>query len=560
MKTTTILSAFILMFFCTTMSIAQKGKSVHSGKPDKYKMAFDSLFEAEVKPDGPGMAVLIAKNGKPIYRRAIGKANIELNLDLKTDHVFRVGSITKQFTAIAIMQLIEQGKLSADDEITKFIPDYPVHGNKITVSHLIHHTSGIQSYTSMAGWDDETRKKDFTVPGLIEYFKNQPMQFFPGEQWSYNNSGYILLGYIIEKVSEMSYEEYLQRNFFTPLGMKNSYYDNTRTIIPNRVQGYAMREEGLINAPYLSMTQPYAAGSLLSTVDDMLLWNNALMSGKIISKASLEKALIPATLNNGKKTNYAYGLIIGDLDGSKTIEHSGGINGFLSNGIYFPQEDVYVIAFSNSESMPPSSLTVHLGAVAIDKPFEYSEIRVDPKTLSQYTGLFTNDVAEQRKIFVRNDSLFSQRGRGAEFHLKFMDKDKVFFSGSDSKITFKRNDQGVVDHLSFKSATRDAEIWTRIGEIPEEKKEYKISPEELPQYIGKYELQESFAISVFMENNTLVAQATAQPSFELIPLAKDRFHPKEIDAEIEFVRDADNKIIRLVLHQGGRQMPMNRKD
>lgn len=560
MKTTSIFYTVILVIAASSFATAQKTNPSKGNKPDKYSMAFDSLFEAEVNPDGPGIAVLIAKNGKPIYRRAIGKANLEHDIDLKPEHVFRIGSITKQFTAVAIMQLIEQGKLSPEDEITKFIPDYPTHGNRITVSHLVHHISGIQSYTGLAGWDAETRKKDFTVSSLVDYFKNEPMNFLPGEQWMYNNSGYILLGYIIEKVSGMTYAEYLQKNIFTPLGMKHSYYDTPETIIPNRAQGYAFRNEGVVNAPYLSMTQPYAAGSILSNVDDMLIWNNALMSGKVISKTSLEKALIPATLNNGKNTNYAYGLIIGDLDGSKTIEHSGGINGFLSNGIYFPEEDVYIIGFSNSESLPPSSLTVQLGAVAIDKPFEYSEIKIDSKMLTQYVGLYTNDVAEKRRIFVRNDSLFSQRGRGSEFHIKFMDKDKVFFSGSDSKITFNRNEMGEVDNLSFKTGTRVSEIWTRIEDIAAEKKEYKISPEELSQYIGKYEQQESFAIRVFMENNNLVAQATAQPSFELVPLSKDRFYPKEIDAEIEFVRDEQNKIIRLVLHQGGRKMPMNKID
>ena len=560
MKTKSLLSTILIVLCVSSFAFAQKSNTSKASKPDKYTIAFDSLFEAEVKPDGPGMAILIAKNGKAIYRRAIGKANLEHDINLKPDHVFRIGSITKQFTAVSIMQLIEQGKLSADDEITKFIPDYPTHGNRITISHLVHHTSGIQSYTNMAGWDAETQRKDFTVSALVDYFKKEPMNFLPGEQWFYNNSGYILLGYIIEKVSGMTYEEYLQKNIFDPLGMKHSYYDNTEQIIPGRVQGYAMRDKGVINAPYLSMTQPYAAGSMLSTVDDMLLWNNALMSGKVISKAYLEKALIPAILNNGKNTGYAYGLMIGDLDGSKTVEHSGGIHGFLSNGIYFPEEDVYVIAFSNSEGLPPSSLTIQLGAVAIDKPFEYAEIKVDPKLFSQYTGLFTNEVAEKRRIFVRNDSLFSQRGRGAEFHLKFMDTDKVYFTGSSSKITFNRNEQGVVDNLSFKTGTSKEEVWTRIEDVVEEKKEYKIQPEELPQYIGKYELQESFAIRVYVENNTLIAQATAQPAIELVPLAKDKFYPREVDAEIEFVRDADKKIIRLVLHQGGRQMPMNKKD
>jgi len=170
---------------------------------------FDKILKGQFV-EGPGYAVLIQKNGKTIYEKAIGMANLENSVPLTPNHIFRIGSITKQFTAVAILQLMEQGKLKLDDEITKFIPDYPTHGQKITIQHLLNHTSGIKSYTSMESWDSEVRKKDFTPETLIDLFKDEPMDFNPGEEFRYNNSGYILLGYIIEVITGDSYENYIE--------------------------------------------------------------------------------------------------------------------------------------------------------------------------------------------------------------------------------------------------------------------------------------------------------------------------------------------------------------
>ena len=349
---------------------------------------YDEIMAPFIKDNGPGYAIQIDKGGNTIYKKIFGKADLELDINLQQDHVFRIGSITKQFTAACILKLMEEGKLNLKDDIQKYWPNFPSNGHTITVEHLLTHTSGIKSYTGMEIWDEETRKKDFTVEELINYFKDEPMDFAPGEKFAYNNSGYILLGFIIEKVSGMNYAEYLQNNIFEPFNMQDSYYGEHERIIKNRVKGYDKNDEGnVINAPYLSMTQPYAAGSILSTTNDLIKWNRAVMHGKFISKASLAMAHNDFTLNDGSKTGYGFGWGLVDLKGSQGVRHSGGINGFLTAGAYFLEEDVTLIVLSNCNCNSPEPFFVKLAAQAVGKPIlPPKAIDVSPKLMDLYAG------------------------------------------------------------------------------------------------------------------------------------------------------------------------------
>jgi CubicO group peptidase (beta-lactamase class C family) len=233
-------------------------------------------------------------------------ANLELQVPMSADHVFEIGSITKQFTAVAILMLVEAGKLNVQDEITKYLPDYPTQGHTITIHHLLNHTSGIKSYTSMDL--GAIARTDMSPMEIIDFFKNEPMDFAPGERWLYNNSGYIILGYIIEQVSEKSYEDFVEQNIFKPLGMDNSRYGSKGELIPMRAAGYQTTQNGYVNAAYLSMTLPYAAGSLMSTVDDLHKWQLALLNNSLISEESKNLAYTDGKLNNGKRMGYGYGL------------------------------------------------------------------------------------------------------------------------------------------------------------------------------------------------------------------------------------------------------------
>jgi len=315
----------------------------------------DSLLQGKYPSNAPGATFLISKNGSIIYEKALGLANLELNVPMQMENVFEIGSMTKQFTAVSILMLVEQGKVNLDNEITKYIPDYPTHGKKITVHHLLNHTSGIKSYTSLKklyGID----KYDLTPIELIDFFKNEPMDFNPGEKYKYNNSGYVILGNIIEKVSGLSYGEFVVKNIFEKLNMKNSTYGNHRKVIKNRASGYHLKEN-YQNSRFVSYTLSYAAGALISSVIDLNIWQQALVTNKLIKKETLQKAFSNYSLNNGEKTNYGYGWNIKTLGDKTSYEHGGFIFGFKSMGVYLPESGIYVVGLNNCDCNSPTKIT-----------------------------------------------------------------------------------------------------------------------------------------------------------------------------------------------------------
>ncbi|WP_264536323.1 serine hydrolase domain-containing protein [Flavobacterium sp. N1736] len=315
----------------------------------------DKLLNEKFKKEGPGSVFLVAKKGKVMYRKAFGMADLEMNIKMQSEFVFEIGSMTKQFTAISILMLVEQDKIKLNDEITKFIPDYPTNGNSITIHHLLTHTSGIKDFTSMKSIKDIARA-DLSPKELVDFFKNEPIDFKPGEAFKYCNSGYVILGYIIEIVSGQSYGEFIDQHIFKKLEMKNSYYASHEKIIKNRVSGYR-NKDGYMNTNYISFSIPYASGSIMSNVDDMLKWQNAIDKNKLLSSDIVEKAFTNYKLNNGSKINYGYGWHIKEVNGKLTREHGGSIFGFKSMGVYLPQEQVYVIGLSNCDCNSPTEIT-----------------------------------------------------------------------------------------------------------------------------------------------------------------------------------------------------------
>src|SRR5688500_13401031 len=256
-----------------------------------------------------GVSVAVAKNGRTILAKGYGSADLEHDVPATDSTVYRIGSITKQFTSAAIMRLMEQGKLSLDDTLQKFFPNFPTQGNRVTVRHLLNHTSGIKSYTSLGPKWARVIRLDLAPDSVVALFANEPFDFKPGDSYRYNNSGYFLLGMVIEKLTGKPYGQYLQDELFTPLGLKSTIYCDQAPLIKHRAQGYATRPGGgFINAEPLSMTQPYAAGSLCSTVKDLVVWAQALSSGKVVSPASYKLMTTPGTLNDGKSFSYGFGL------------------------------------------------------------------------------------------------------------------------------------------------------------------------------------------------------------------------------------------------------------
>lgn len=327
------------------------------------KNQIDSIVTTVFKDKrDPGGVFLVAKDGIPLYRKAFGKANIELDVDMKPDNVFQIGSMTKQFTAIGILILQEQGKLDVNDPISKFIPDYP-NGHRITIQHLLTHTSGIKDFTKMKSIMS-IAKKDLDPKELVDFFKNAPVDFQPGTQFLYNNSGYVVLGYIIEIITGATYEDFLSKHIFEKANMNNSRYASDRDIVKNRAYGYH-NSGAFSNKMYVSLSIPYASGSLMSNVDDMLKWQEAINNNILISHNTLEKVFKTHTLNNGEEFAYGYGWHLKDIDGVPTREHGGSIFGFKSMAVYVPSLDIYVVGFSNCDCNSPTLATRNIASLII---------------------------------------------------------------------------------------------------------------------------------------------------------------------------------------------------
>lgn len=512
---------------------------------------FDRILQSEFPQDAPGATVLVAKNGEVIYQKAVGMANLELQVPMQIDNVLEIGSITKQFTAVAILMLMEEGKLGLDDEISIHLPDYPVGDQHITIRHLLTHTSGIHSYTSMPSWQALWRK-DLSVAELIDVFKDEPLDFNPGESWVYSNSGYILLGAIIEKASEQSYQEFIEQRIFAKAGMSSSLYGSRKELIPMRAAGYQSGSGGYINAEYLSMTHPYSAGSLMSTVADLLTWNTALHSGKLIQPQSLELAFTESTLNNGEPTGYGLGWFLDEIGGSPTIEHAGGIFGFASNAIYLPDEKVYVAVLSNCDCHDPQSVATRMAAVAIGKPFpdESDIVELDTAALSQFVGMYEFTDGAIRNITLNKGRLFSERD-GRIFELHHFGGNRFYFDNSLAQLHFKlTGDEAGAQFIHRGHSTDGTRLAISIP-VPEN---VAIPDEVLQRYVGVFNMMPNFDVTFTVENGALVAQGTGQDKFELNAASETEFFKTEFGARFEFFADEDGAYNRFTLRQGGMEL------
>jgi D-alanyl-D-alanine carboxypeptidase len=334
----------------------------------------DRFLSPYFNPGEPGATVIVTRDGKPIFRKAYGMADMEKKTPMQPEMVMRIASMTKQFTAVAIMTLVDQGKLKLDDDFTLHLPDYPKQKKKITIDNLLTHTSGIPGYTELASFE-KNRAKEFSVAQMIDTFKNEPLTFAPGSKMRYSNSGYFLLGSIIERHSGMSYAGYMAKNIFEPLGMKDTAYEGQERGGKKRVNGYKGGRK-IELAPPLSNTQPYAAGSLVSTVDDLAKWDAAIAESKLLKPESWKNLFAPIDVPTGNAMKVARGWFATDIQGTPARWHSGGIQGFMSDGIRLPDEKIYSAILFNTESprVNPTILNQRIAAIAIGKPYGFAGV------------------------------------------------------------------------------------------------------------------------------------------------------------------------------------------
>jgi D-alanyl-D-alanine carboxypeptidase len=444
------LAASAYVVAATTGLSAQESKSAPT--PDVVAAKANEYLQSHVDVNGFSGSVLIGKGDQVLFAKGYGLANAEFNLNNTPQTKFRLGSITKQFTAMAIMILVEKGRLSLDDPISKYIENSPEAWKDVTIHHLLSHTGGVPSFTSLPTYND-SMPLPTTPTKTIDRVRTMKLEFKPGEKFNYSNTGYVMLGAIIEKVAGKTYEKFLEENVFTPLGMKDSGYDMPTKILANRASGFELRDGRLVHAPYLDMTVPHAAGALYSTVEDLHRWSTALDDGKLISPALAPKMYTPV------KGNYAYGWAVGKRFGRQFVGHGGGIEGFQTDITRFPDERLCVVVLCNNNRSQPGAVATGLAAIALGAKYELPKKRkfvtVPAMILDRYVGDYQIAPGFVLSITRDGERLFGQATGQGKAELLAESESAFFVREANAVVTFVKDANGKITHLMLKQGALD---------------------------------------------------------------------------------------------------------
>ncbi|MBI5364862.1 MAG: serine hydrolase [Planctomycetes bacterium] len=427
------------------------GLSPAPGDGKKLEADVDRVVAGFLEKKGAvGMSVAIARKGEVVLAKGYGFADLEFHAKCDAETCFRIGSVTKQFTAALVMRYVEWKQLGLDDDLSKYVPDFPLQGKHVTIRQLLNHTSGIPSYTDIGEAWERVWPLELEHAELLALVKDKPFDFEPGTKWAYDNTGYYLLGMVLEKVGGKPYEDLVEEHIAKPLGLARTRRDSNVDLVENRAQGYTFRPGPgggtFANDQPYGTNQPGAAGFLLSTARDLVTWQVGLTSGKTVSKESFALMSTPAVLPDGKDTGYGFGLGVGEFEGRKRISHGGGIFGFNSMLAWYPDDDLHIAVISNGETLSSGKVADELvwAALGIEKPKE-KDLAIPAETLAKFAGtyrigglgLLADVTTEDGKLFLQaraeGQGKFRLKSQGgSEFRADFDPSVKVVF-GPDGK-------------------------------------------------------------------------------------------------------------------------------
>ncbi len=531
-------------------------------------------------------SVLVSSHGKVIYKKGFGMANMEWDIPNKSNTKHRLGSITKQFTAMLILQLAAEGKLDLQAPISTYLPEYPKDkGDIITTHHLLTHTSGIPNYTAFPGFFKEDSRDPYTPDEFVKKFDSKKLDFTPGERFSYSNSGYFLLGVIAEKLSGKTYEDLLHDNIFTPLNMKDTGYDNHGDILKNRATGYEKNGSAYVNSRYLDMSIPYAAGSMYSTVEDLYLWDQALYTNKLLPQKYMDmyfKPYIPA-FGSG---HYAYGWGLGygkigkSTDSIYTIGHGGGINGFNTNISRAPSDKSLVVLLNNTGgaplnqmtrairgilygkdySRPKKSVANALLAVIQDKGIEAGLAHYNTIKDSENYELIEREMNTVGYQLMNTHKMVDEASKVFKLNVEaFPKSSNVYDSYGEALMNLGKNDLAILNYKKSVDLNPNnqlgIEALKKLGaDVSAYEKEVLVPDAILESYVGKYELAPNFIITITKEGNQLKGQATGQSAADIFPKSENVFYLKIVNAQLVFNKNDAGKVESVTLLQNGREM------
>lgn len=513
----------------------------------------DKIFAQWDRPGTPGCALAVIKDGRVEYERGYGSANLQLGVPLSASSVFNVGSISKQFTALSVLMLAQQGKLSLDDDVRRHLPEVPDFGTPVTLRHLLHHTSGLRDFPEvleMAGWrrDDVNTEKD--VLDMVS--RQRTLNHRPGEEFLYTNTGYLLLAVVVRRVSGLPLREFAEANIFKPLGMNDTRFsDDHRAVIPRLVDGYLPDKGGFVK--WMPADDHAGSSNLFTTVGDLARWDENFYEPKVGGAAVVAQMLTPGTLNDGTRLEYAGGLIVGSYRGLKTVTHAGSTLGYQGTLLRFPEQRFSAAVLCNVRGNNPEGLARRVAEVYLAERFEpqagggqnaplvtpESTVRLSEQELSDVAGLYWNPANDTvRRVYVKDGRLLYQRAPGNESELAPLGGRRFLMLGLRSRVelSFERPRPGARLQMTFSEAGRKPSV-----QEPVEPAAYK--PQDLAEFAGSYysaELGTTYTITP--QGDKLLFRTGNWGDFLLSPRFADSFANPEEMGSLLFTRDRKRRV------------------
>lgn len=513
----------------------------------------DAIVEAAYPANGPGAAVIVARGGLVIFSAGRGLADVEAGRPITPDTAFRLGSIVKQFTAAVVLQLVAEGRLSLDDPISHFFPDWPQPGAGATVRQLLNHASGIQDFSKIPGWIAKNRHRPWTTAELLAVFRDLPARAQPGHAWEYNNGGYVMLGAIIEKASGKLWHEALAERITRPLGLRTIAYAVPENVTATTARGYTV-DDGRPQPIQLShMSIAHAAGGLQGSVSDMARWAAALHGGRVVAPALYAEMIRPARLANGATEPYGFGLRLQKLRGRAALVHGGSGGGLDTDSAYMPSDDLFVAVFANSDrpTTDPSTLVRRLAALALGEPIPtFTRAEVDMAAVEPLFGVYSGEGDPPLRFFAQSGRLFVGQGDGQREAFAAGD-DRFFFGPDDlSWLRFVRQAGGahaIEVHRPDDAQPRRA---VRTGAVPPP---FTLAPTVLRTFVGAYQT-ETLAVTVELgEDGGLTITPAGQGPMPMRPVSETEFRLDGTPMRVVF-HPENGRVDRLTIHRGAREL------
>jgi CubicO group peptidase (beta-lactamase class C family) len=518
----------------------------------------DQVFAQFDKPDSPGCALAVIKEGQIIYKRGYGMSNLEYGIPISPSSIFHIASISKEFTAMSIVMLANQGKLSLDDEVRKHVPEVPDFGQPITIRHLIHHTSGLRdqwSLLDLAGWREDDVIKEGDILDLVS--RQKALNFKPGEEHLYSNTGYTLLAIIVKRVSGKSLREFAEENIFKPLGMTRTHFHDDHTmIVKDRTSAYQPRKGGGLKVS-IPVFDTYGATSLFTTVEDMAKWDQNFVDKKVGGETAMAQMLTPGVLNNGKRLTYAFGLAVGEYKGLKTVGHGGADAGYRSDFIRFPDQRLSLVCLCNFSRSNPGMLTRRVADIYLADQLKAEQPKVkaittavpstveklsDQELTSKVGAYYARQREETIRFEFKDGKLTANVGPG--FQLMPVSKDRFQVVGAPIQVAFEGVSNGHPQRMLVFAEGEKGPIAYEYLESA------KPTPAQLAEYAGNYYSDElDTRYTVVLKDDTLVIRRRKFEDTALTPTFTDAFSNSDLGG-LRFIRDSEKRISGFELNAG----------